>query len=338
MYGIKFSQEEKEMRKNKSIYQAIMVLLAITLTMTTCNVMAAKVQYPSKPITLIVPFSAGGISDLIARNISEAAKRYTTQPVNVINRPGGSATIGTTEVVTSRPDGYTLLYGSSGELASGLHLVKAPYGLDSYVPFCQIGSMRVALAVNASSKWKDLKEFIAYAKANPKKINIGVPGKGTVVHLTGEYFCQKAKIKLNIVPFQGSGPLIPALLGEHIDAALVNAPEITSQYNAKGVNVLAVFSDERVGVLKDVSTAKEQGFNVIGGASHFIVGPKGVPANTANAIRNLMKQITSDPQFLNNVTNLGYSIKYNDTKTSQKFLKKWYLTSKGIYQKLGMTQ
>lgn len=295
-------------------------------------------KFPIKPITLVVPFSAGGISDTLARAIAETSKKYLDQPINVVDQPGGSGTVGTNQVVTSKPDGYTLLLGSSGELASGLHLVKAPYGLDSYTPLCQIGWMRVVLATRKDAPWKSLKDFIEYAKKNPEKVSVGVPGTGSVVALTGYMFCQQVGIKLNFVPFQGSGPLVPALLGGHVDVALLNVPEISSQFKAGEANILVVFSDERVEAVKDVPTAKEQGYDVSGGASHFIVGPNGIPEEIAKVIRGTIKKVVSDPKFIETTNQLGYQLKYAETAESKEFLKKWYETAGEIYKKLGMVQ
>lgn len=324
----------------KKIMTAALIAALAVMTLTACGTKKeeTKVNYPAKPITLIVPFSAGGISDTMARAIAETGKKYLSQPINVVNRAGGSGTTGSNEVIKAAPDGYTLLYGSSGELASGLHLVKAPYKVGDYTPINKVGTMRVVLAVKKDAPWKDLKEFVEYARNNPEKVTVGIPGKGTVVHLTGEDFSQKAGIKLNVVPFQGSGPLLPALLGGHVDAALLNVPEIMNQYKAGEANILAVFSDERVGVVKDVLTAKEQGFDVDGGASHFIVGPKGLPPEVIKTLQEAMQKITQDPQFLQTTDTLGYQVEYADTAASETFLQKWYQSAGEIYQKLGMSQ
>ncbi len=327
------------MRKLNRLGRAAVVLLVLTFMMITCNVSAAK-NFPAKPITLIVPFSAGGISDLLARLISDVSKKYISQPINVVNRPGGSGTIGINEVVTSKPDGYTLGLGSAGETCSALHLIKAPYNLDSYTPICQIGNSRYALVVRKDAPWNNLKEFVDYVKKNPK-MNVGVPGKGTVQHLTAEYFCQIANIDLNFVPFQGSGPVIPALLGGHVDAAMFNVTEILGMYKAKEVKLLTVFSQKRIETvdLKDVPTVKEQGFNVnVFGGAHFIVAPNNIPSGTLRELRGLMKNIVADEKFVDTLLPMGYGPGYGTTSQSKKFFKEWYEISGGIYQKLGMVK
>ncbi|NLW07527.1 MAG: tripartite tricarboxylate transporter substrate binding protein, partial [Clostridia bacterium] len=296
-----------------------------------------EIVFPTKPITLVVPFAAGGISDTLSRAIAEVSKNYLDQPINVVNREGGSATVGTNEVITAKPDGYTLLFGSSGELASGMHLVQAPYNMDSYTPLCQIGSMRGVLAVNKDAPWSNLEEFIAYAKERPGEVTIGVPGKGNVITLVAHNFCRQAGIELNFVPFQGSGPVIPALLGGHVDVAILNVPEISGQYNAGEAGILAVFSEQRIDVIKDVPTAIEQGFDIVGGASHFITAPNGVPEEVAQIIRDAMKKVTEDPKFIETTSKMGYEIIYNgDTEACKAFLKDWHETAGEIYKELGM--
>lgn len=318
-----------------------MLLLFAAVAAAGCNTakqtpQKQEVQYPTKPITLVVPFAAGGVSDLVSRQIAQVSKNYLPQPVNVVNRPGGSGTVGTNEVISANADGYTLLFGSSGELSSGLHVVKAPYGIDKYTPLIQVGSLRVAVAVKKDAPWQNLQELIAYAKQHPDKLSVGIPGEGTVVHLTGVNFTQQAGIKLTAVPFQGSGQLIPSLLGGHVDLAFLNVSEIMSQYKAGEVRLLGVFADTRVDAVKDVPTAKEQGIDVAGGASHYIVAPNGLPDHVAQTLQAALKQVTEDPQFQEFAGNTGYQVIYAETDKSKQDLQQWYETAGQIYTDLGM--
>lgn len=215
-------------------------------------------------------------------------------------------------------------------------MVKAPYGIDKYSPLVQIGSLRVAVAVKKDAPWQNLQELIAYAKQNPDKLSVGIPGEGTVVHLTGVNFSQKAGIKLTSVPFQGSGRLIPSLLGGHVDLAFLNVSEIMSQYKAGEVRLLGVFADTRVEAVKDVPTAKEQGIDIAGGASHYIVAPNGLPDNVAKTLQEALKRVTEDPQFQEFAKNTGYQVIYAETDKSKQDLKQWYETTGKIYTDLGM--
>jgi tripartite-type tricarboxylate transporter receptor subunit TctC len=333
-------KEQKKMKLSKNMVKKAIVTMTLLFVIAAACVVSAKSpeQYPSKAITLIVPFSAGGISDYVARLISDVSRKYTNQPINVVNVPGGSAVVGSNQVITAPPDGYTLGLLSSGEAASALNILKAPYDLNSYTPFCQVGKTRYVLAVNKNAKWNTLKEFIDYAKKNPKKVNVATPGKGTITYLTGEYFCDKTGIELNFVPFQGSGPIVPALLGNHVDAAFFSVIEILSSYKAKEVKLLATINDKRIPVVNDVPTAKEQGYNIVAGGSHYVVGPNGVPAGTAKAICKLIQQVTSDEKYINSVMSMGYTPEYAGTQASKKTLKNWHDQARTIYQKLGMLQ
>ncbi|SDE41264.1 Bug family tripartite tricarboxylate transporter substrate binding protein [Sporomusa acidovorans] len=326
--------------KKRTIFLMVS-LLSFVLVISGCNT-ASKTQkkevaqFPTKPITLVVPFAAGGVSDLVSRQIAQVGKTYLNQPINVVNRPGGSGTVGTNEVVSANPDGYTLLFGSSGELSSGLHVVKAPYDLSKYTPLAQVGSLRVAVAVKRDAPWNTLKELVDYAKQNPGKLSAGIPGEGTVVHLTGVNFSQKAGISLTTVPFQGSGQLIPSLLGGHVDVGFLNVSEIMNQYKAGEAKILAVFADTRVDAIKDVPTAKEQGIDVAGGASHYIVAPNGLPENVAKALQAALQKTLEDAQFRDFAKNMGYQVVYSDTDKSKKDLQDWYDLTGKIYSDLGM--
>lgn len=331
------------MNTKKLTALALVSSLFLSIILTGCSsagkeAKSEKPKFPTKAITLIVPFAAGGVSDLVSRQISQTAKQYLGQPINVVNRPGGSGTVGTNEVITSNPDGYTLLFGSSGELSSGLHVVKAPYDLTKYTPLTQVGSLRVAVAVKKDAPWNTLKDLVDYAKQNPGQLSAGIPGEGTVVHLTGTNFAKKSGISFTTVPFQGSGQLIPSLLGGHVDIAFLNVSEIMSQYKAGEVKLLGVFADSRVDAVKDVPTAKEQGIDVSGGASHYIVAPNNLPDDIAKVLQDALKKTLEDPQFIDFAKNMGYQIVASDTAKSKKELKDWFDLTGELYTELGMNK
>jgi tripartite-type tricarboxylate transporter receptor subunit TctC len=328
--------------KKKHIYSLLFIgLLALALLFTGCSNQGAdkggedgEVEYPTKPIELVVPYSAGGVSDIVARYIADTAKDYFPQPITVQNREGGSGSVGTTYLINANPDGHIMMFGSSSELSSGIHISEANYGMDDYEPVIGIGGLRVVLAT--TGQWEDYDEFIEYAKANPGKVVAGVPGSATVVHLTAERFAKEAGIELNFVPSQGSGPLVLALLGEHVDIAFLNVPEIINQYKAGEAKILAALCDERVGVMPDVPTVSEMGIEVSGGAVHFITLPKGVPSATKEYIHDTMKEIFEDPNFVKKCEDLGYVIQYNDEAGSRAFLKDWYDATESLYKELGL--
>lgn len=315
----------------------ILALLTIGFAFLMFFSANALAGFPEKPITLMVPYSAGGPSDTISRIIADVATKYVDQPITVINRPGGSGTISVYELTKAKPDGYTMLFGSNSETASNLHRVKTNFGIEDYDVICRVGTMLVTLC-SSKHNWKNLEEFVAWAKEKKGDFTAGVPGLGTIVRLTGERFAKDAGFKFKVVPFKGSGPVIPAVLGGHIDVAFLNVPEVSPQYQAGKMNVVAVFGDQRSNVLPDVPTAKEQGFNIVGGAVHSIVVPNGVPENIKKKLHEIISNVIKDQKFKDAVAKIGYTPMYADAATSKKFLKEWYDATGVLMKELGLAK
>ena len=172
---------------------------------TATEVEEATSTYPEENITIIVPYSAGGVSDLNARAFAENALKYTDKRIAVENVGGGSGTVGNYRVVQAKPDGYTWLWGASGHMSSILHIVDAPYTMDDFTIVNKVGHMSTVLVVPADSPFDTLDDFITYAKENPNALEIGNPGSGTVVALLARLLQRNAEIEVEHVPFDGSG-------------------------------------------------------------------------------------------------------------------------------------
>ncbi len=291
-------------------------------------------DYPAKPVTILVPYSAGGTSDIISRLIAEIGKKYFPQPFVVVNKPGASGTIAITQLVTSKPDGYTIAFAGSGEACSALHITPTKYRIDSYTIICRVGNQQLLMATKGP--WNSLKEFTDYAKKNPGKIRVGVPGLATVAGFVGEQFRKEAGLQWKVVPFEGSGPLIPAILGNHVEAGLLHVQEILSTYKAGELKVLCTFTEQRSKTIPEVPTAKELGFKVSGGTTHFIIVPNGVPRPIINKLDVLMKKVIEDPEFQAKSIEFGYTNFYEDSKASKTFITEWFKTSGELYDALGM--
>ena len=182
--------------------------------------------YPARAITLVIPFAPGGSTSIVGRAIADKMSELLGEKVVVDNRPGAGGTVGTKAVAKSDPDGYTLLLGYTGTLAIGPSLYKNP-GYDprkDFAPIGMIGNAPNSLVVHPSFPAKSVAELIAYAKANPDKVNFGSAGAGTASHITGEYFARAAGIKLVHIPYKGTGPALTDLLGGHIPMAFAPIP------------------------------------------------------------------------------------------------------------------
>ena len=198
--------------------------------------------YPNHVITMVIPFAPGGSTSIVGRVIADKMSQLLGQSIVVDNRAGAGGTVGTKYVAKSDPDGYTILLGYTGTLAIGPSLYKN-VGYDprkDFAPIGMIGNAPSALVVHPSFAAKTVAELIAYAKANPGKVNFGSAGVGSVNHITGEYFARSAGITLVHIPYRGTGPALTDLLGGHIPMALAPIPAVHANIAAGLLRALAV--------------------------------------------------------------------------------------------------
>ncbi|GBF76596.1 hypothetical protein PA598K_05074 [Paenibacillus sp. 598K] len=296
---------------------------------------ATDTPFPEKSIELIVPFNAGGVSDILARAFAEAANGVIDQQITIKNVGGGSGTVGNYELVKAKPDGYTWLWAATGHISSALHITPAQYTRDDFTIVNKAGEMAVTVVVPKNSPFQTLQDLIDHAKANPGEVTVGNPGESTVVALLAQLLEDREEIQLQHVPFQGSGPLLPAVLGNHVDVGFMNVPEISGQVAAGELRALAVLSENRVDQLPDVPTAKEQGVDVAGGASHFIVIPNDVPEEVVQKIDALTKAVYETDRFKELMDQVGYQIAYKNGADSLQEVNDWYETTEDLYRRLG---
>lgn len=221
----------------------------------------AAEAYPSKPVRIVVPFAAGGSTDILARNVAQRLNEALRSPVIVENRPGGGAVVGADYVAKSSPDGYTLLMGTNTTHAVAPHLYsKLPYNpLRDFVPIAEIAYNPQFLDVHPSIPVRSVKELIALARARPGQLNFGTAGQGSTSHMAMELFRSMAKVDMVHVPYKGTGPALIDLLGGHLslmfDVVLTTLPHM----KAGKVRVLGVSSLRRVDVAPEVPTIAESG-------------------------------------------------------------------------------
>lgn len=293
-------------------------------------------SFPTKPITLIVPFPAGGVSDILARAFADAAQGIISQPIHVVNRGGGSGTIANYEVVRARPDGHTWLWASTGHLSSTLHIVQAQYDMDDFTVVNKVGEMVTALVVPKNSPYETLEEYLAAAAQSPRRITLGNPGEGTVVTLLALLLQNRTDVELTNIPFQGSGPLLTAVMGGHVNSALMNVPEVRGQVGSGGLlRALAVLSESRVDLMSDVPSSYEQGIQVSGGAGHFIVIPNGVPDDVVAKIDQETRKVYESEKFRNATMSAGYQLGYKTGAEAREELEAWYDVTRELYQQIG---
>ena len=259
---------------------------------------AASAQYPERPVTLIAPFPAGGAVDIVARGLAEAVKRHLPKPVVIVNRPGGAGTIGISEVVQAKPDGYTIGLGAVAIMTVQPHLTALPYRTpDDYLAIMKLVTLQVVLFVRSEAPWKSAQELLEHARANPRKLKVGVPGIGTILHLDLEHLKLLAKVDLTVVPFEGPHQ-IPALLGGHVDVALAHPAPILPHVKAGKIRVIGVFQEGRNPLFADAPTFKELGYDITLGVYYLLIVPKGTPAPVIHTIHDAFKKALAEPSFV----------------------------------------
>ena len=236
--------------------------------------------YPTRPIRVIVGYTAGGAVDIVARAVAQQLQASLGQPVIVENKPGGGTNIALRALIDSPPDGYTLMLTANAIAANMALYQPPPYDLARDVtPISLVGRVPVVLAVNAQSEYKTLADLIAAAKAKPKAVNYASPGNGSTPHLAVELFERAAGISLTHVPYKGGAQAITDVIGGHVQAVAVNALEVQPQVRAGKLRVLVVMTPTRSGIFPDVPTVVESGFAGFEAAVWYgFIGPAGLPS------------------------------------------------------------
>ena len=238
-------------------------------------------DYPTRPITLIVPFPPGGSTTVMARNVADKMSAALGQPVVVENRGGAGGTIGTRSVAKAAPDGYTILLSYTATMAIAPSMnVNAGYDpRKDFVPIGMIGFAPNVLVVHPSLPARSVAELIAYAKAAPAPVQYGSPGVGTVNHLAGEYLASETGVKLQHVPYKGNGPAMGDLLGGHIPMMFVPIPVALGNVKAGTLRGLAITTAKRSGLLPDLPTLAESGVPGFDVALRYgLMAPAGTPS------------------------------------------------------------
>lgn len=276
-------------------------------------------KYPNRPITVIVPFGVGSGIDLVARTLEKSAPKYLGQPLVIINKPGGTGTIGWNELVNSNSDGYTLGISS---VEIGLHPL---YGSSKYnyptalSPIAQVTTAPWIMAVQANKPWTDVQTVIEYSKANPGQMKFGHQGIGSLSHIVGETFAQLTGSSLEQVPFRGGGETVAALLGGHIEIAFVSPSMVKEHLKNGTIRVVAVSADRRSvdPVFAQVPTFRELGWDIVFSNWFGVAAPKEISADVKQRLNEGFKALIADAEFKQNIENLGFQVEYLDAKDSE---------------------
>jgi tripartite-type tricarboxylate transporter receptor subunit TctC len=293
-----------------------------TLALGLAAVGAQAQDWPQKPVTLVVPFPAGGSTDMVARAISPRLGEKLGQSFLVDNKAGATGTIGATFVKRAAPDGATFLVTSLGPLVIAPHLIKGMQydALKDFDPITVAVQAPNVLVVPAKSPYKTVAEVIANLKANPGKMTFASSGNGSSDHLTAELFWQQTGTSGLHVPYKGGAPAITDLLGGQVDASFQNVNAVVQNINAGKLRALAVTGDKRSPVLPDVPTTAEAGVKNLEVYSwQAIVAPRGLPPALRSKAHDAMTAALNDPAVKQQFTAIGLEVVANTPEQFAKF-------------------
>lgn len=282
----------------------------------------AQGKFPTRPITIICPWGAGGATDTIARIVAAVMEKDLRQPVTVVNRTGGGGAVGHTAGATAVPDGYTICL-STTELSMMHWMGLAQITYKDMKPVARLATNPAGVNVRADAPWKTLMELQDYIKANPRKLKASGVGPGGIWDLARAGWLKTVGIPVDAVrwvPSNGAAPALQELMAGGIDIVPCSLPEARVSIEAKKVKALAVMADQRAELFPDVPTLKELGINWAIGAWWGVTVPKGTPENLVAVLEKSIEKIVADSQFREFMKKNGFTISYKNAADFEKFL------------------
>jgi tripartite-type tricarboxylate transporter receptor subunit TctC len=303
---------------------------------------SAQDAYPTRPVTMIVPFPPGGVADLVGRPVAAALEKQLGQAVVVENRQGAGGGIGMQAVARAKPDGYTLLMALSSISIlpeADKVLGRSPmYQYRDLVPVARFTADPVVLAVRSDSPWKNVEEFVADARSRPGQITYGSSGNYGTMHVPMEMFASKAGVKLLHVPYTGAGPAVVGLLGGQVEALATGPSSIVPHLKSGKVRVLAGWGGTRLQSLPDVPTLKETGYDVEFSQWAGLFAPAGTPEPVIARLRAASRAALDDPQFQQRFVTLGTPLQYLDAPDFVKFYERENDTLGEVVRRIGKVE
>ena len=319
------------------------LLLGLAATALVAGAPAAgQDAYPSKPITMIVPFPPGGVADIAARPVAEAMGRYLKQPVVIENKAGAGGGIGMSQVAKAKPDGYTVLMALSSVVvlpeADTIRQRRPMYELSQLKPIARFTADPVVLAVQANSPWKDFKQFQAALREKPGGYTFGSSGNYGTMHVPVEQMKAATRTSMLHIPYTGAGPAVVALLGGQVDAVATGPSTVAGQIQAGKLRALAQWGEGRIPTLPDVPSLKELGVPVTYSQWTGVFVPASTPDAVVAKLREAAKFAASDARAVQSLQSAGTYVQYLDTPEFEKFVVKDAEAMAKVVQRIGKVE
>lgn len=306
--------------KRKRIFAIIVIISILFLDLSTTAIAAG---YPDKPVNLIVAYAAGGSTDIIVRAMSDKLTEKLGVPTVILNKPGSGGLIGGEFVVKSKPDGYNILVLSLSHLLRQAIDPQMSFDvLKDFEPICLYVTQPLVIVVKGDSKFRTIEDLVNFGLKNPGKLSFGSAGIGATSHFSGELFKVATKVKYKHVPFPGEAPGITALMGGHIDFAVMGLPIVSGKVASGDLRLLANFEEARLPEIKDIPTLKEKGYGEAIMYSWFgFVAPRGTPKEVLEKLDSSIKSAIKDPVTQGNIKKIGFYESYKAPTDFAKFIK-----------------
>jgi tripartite-type tricarboxylate transporter receptor subunit TctC len=286
---------------------------------------------------MLAGYPAGGLVDIVARQVAEGMRAKFPQGLVVVNRPGAAGSVAVAEMARSQPDGYTIVLTPHSALVIAAQINNLAYKTpDDYDPFINLVAYYPLIAVRSESKYRTIQELLADAKDHPGMIRVGSPGEGTSSHLNLEELMFHAGVKMVHVPYAGWGQSSPQLLGGHIEALVAQPGELKPMVEGRRMRALLNFTPARHAVFPDVPAAKELGWEVSNGVWYLLMAPKGTPAPVVQHLHDAARAAIEDPKFRQSMNSRGIDVDYRPGEALRADLWREYRLHTGILQRVGL--
>jgi tripartite-type tricarboxylate transporter receptor subunit TctC len=317
------------------------IFLAVALAGVS-GLAAAQGAYPSKPITMIVPFPPGGLADTVGRPVAEAMGRELGQPVVIENKGGAGGGIGMAQVAKAPPDGYTLLMALSSYSvlpeADSILGRQQMYAYNALRPIARFTADPTVLAVRADAPWKTVKDFIEDARKRPGAINFGSSGNYGTMHVPMEILKQVANVRLTHVPYTGAGPAIVALLGGQVDALSTGPATVLQHVKGGKVRVLAHWGTSKLETMPEVPSLKQAGYDAEYAQWSGLFVPAGTPEPVVQRLRAAARAAANDPKVKEVIMTAGSPILYQDTPEFEAYVQNDVRRMQDVVKKIGKVE
>ncbi|MGP4079362.1 tripartite tricarboxylate transporter substrate binding protein [Pseudalkalibacillus sp. R45] len=302
----------------KRMLLAFVFILSVATAPAGCSSSGDSSNYPEKNIKLIVPWSAGGDTDVINRIAVKYLEKELDTKITIQNINGGSGSIGAEEAMKAEPDGYTILAGHDSIGISKL-MGKTDFDYSSFEPVSLLTSAPQLIATHVDNPWDSMKDVVEQLKEDPESISFGA-SIGSTSHIVPLGIQDKADVKFKIVGYDGTAKRTQALLGQHLDFGATTIPAAKEYMKANQLKILGIATDERTPALPDVPTLKEQGIDFTNATNRGFFAPEGTPEEIVKTLSDAVKKVAENPKFVEEMEKMGVEVRYMDNEKYGKHL------------------